>query len=298
MDRRTFFRYAAGGAILTGTGSYSSNSHAFAFTAAAIATGEKIGWGAKPFIDAGKEILIDMFMKMMNDATSSLINGISICHEQIYQSTADVFKEDWARKTLPLNTSCNYNELSKLGIQSTLNTKKLTDKLNHSITIDPDYATGSKALLDTGSALSYTLNSNGDAIWNDVAIKNVSDYYSRLGYAPNLNAIHRLSNEQAASIARVALTKAVMNYHMAINLNNKQIDSFEKIKSTYQSEQWRKSLNETSAEISLIQESILQKATENQLLFENLISEQNSLLLECLSAINHVAKMQGAHSNG
>ncbi len=285
MNRREFFKYSIGSAFAVGTGTYSSESHAFAFTAAAIATGEKIGWAAKPPIDLSVDYISDYLLQFVLDMNSLNLRSLTKATEHTYQFDQEADRNDYSRRIQTLSASCNLDSLSEVGIKLS----KQTEDVSHKLSYQKAMMKGYKDYAPVDLTLTKYLFS--DETRKKPLSKNEASelkrFFQRLSYSQNTNAhTGKFAKDRIAAEARQLLNQSVINYHMSAQFNNKYLDVGEKVNNTYHSKEWRDALNGSSADISLLQEVIIQKATEVQLEFELLLLEQQTVVLECVSALN------------
>jgi hypothetical protein len=289
ISRRELFKYSIGGAELMGAGTYSSKSHAFAFTAAAIATGEKIGWAAKPFIDFSVDYISQYLMEYVLNVNSHNLKALTKATEHVYQFEQELDRHDFSRRIQTLSASCSYNNLSAVALDRGLQFSETIHSLNTNQTLsDGNNDLGPIDL--TISKFIFDQDATESLLTTQEAIE-LKRFFQRMS-VPTTDAPRTklFAKNKVALEARKLLNHSAINFHMASQFGGKHIDIAEKIESTYLNSEWRDSLNNSSADISLLQEVVLQKATEVQLEFELLIHEQINLVLECLAALDQADK--------
>lgn len=286
-NRRDFFRYAAGGALLTTTATYSPPSHAFAFTAAAILTGEKIGWAAYPPMQLGKKFVEMKYREMVRNSTATEIQTVYKGKDALIQALEAEEETEYGRKIEPITNFCSYSDAAKSSLKKRNRRKMLTNDLNNA------NSSGNPAITSTseiGLGLSKYLDNIKPVNYTD--INQMSKSFNKLGvYRHLISKPHYL---EIPVYFRQQLLKSALNHELTSKLTNFYQSHNDKIDATYHSEKWREKLNNTSAEITLCIESVSQKAEENALLFDLLMAKQNTLLIRCLETIALLEKGQSS----
>lgn len=289
IDRRQFFKYAVGGAIAGGGVTYSSPSNAFAFTAAAIATGEQIGWMAKPLIDQGRDLLIESMKDLFSSTSGAVGHAISQSGDMKIKAIEQSWNTEWKRKTQPLGNECAYQEISELSIASAADDRSINLALNDKTKLRYKYAVTNELEVDYNTAISYAFNSRGDLKLDSSKRKNLTTFYMHLGNIPTTYKLERELGigweKDAGKLIREQMIAAHLNRHLAGQLSNRHASIKLKIDGTYSSTPWRDSLNETSADLTMAQQLILLQAAQNEVLFEQLLSEQSLLTTDCMKAL-------------
>ncbi|CAH6953728.1 conserved hypothetical protein [Vibrio chagasii] len=285
-SRRDFFKYSLASATLVGTGTYSKDSHAIAFTAAAIAAGEQIGWSAKPFLDGGEMFISKALELYTLDMNSKLSQGMTGSLDLLGDAQQKAQSNDYQRRIQPLTDPCSYNKLAAVGISRTKQTESTAKELNANRTLE-----GSVAGEVDISFGAYTLiNSNRVNPLTPSESQKLKQFFQAVNSYPTSIPNNQFSPEIVSKKIKRTINTSILNYEVARIHTNRNLDSYEKIRTTYQSKEWRNSLNESAADISLAQEVVYQKATHCQLLFELLITEQNLLVAECINALSNPNK--------
>ncbi|MEZ8238656.1 MULTISPECIES: hypothetical protein [Vibrio] len=286
-NRRDFFRYAAGGAVAAGTMTYSSDSHAIVITAAAIAAGEKIGWAAKPFLDLGEMTLSELYDMFIKEMTSMFSKGATQAIDMVPNAMQQIFNNDYLHRIQPLSDPCSYNSLAHVGVKRLIQSENLARELNRQ---------GVLSTKPLGECLpTYAcsfIDSQRTEPMDEQEYLGLRDQFQRINTPQQKLESFTLDYLRVCQSAKRTLNTAILNYEMSRIYTNRHIDSFEKIRSTYQSEKWRTSMNETAADISLAQEVIYQKSSSVQIMFELLVAEQNLLVAECIDALSTKKEIQ------
>ncbi|MEZ9698448.1 hypothetical protein AB4455_23030 [Vibrio sp. 10N.261.46.E12] len=282
-SRRDFFKYSLASATLVGTGTYSKDSHAIAFTAAAIAAGEQIGWSAKPFLDGGEMFISKALELYTIDMNSKLSQGMTGSLDLLGDAQQKAQSNDYQRRIQPLTNPCSYNKLATVGIKRAKQTESTALELNSNRTLSAP--AGGEVDISFGA---YTLiNSNRVNPLTPSEAQKLKRFFQAVNTYPTTIPNNQLSPEIVSQKVKRSINTSVLNYEMARIHTNRNLDTYEKVRTTYQSKEWRNSLNESSADISLAQEVVYQKATHCQLLFELLVTEQNLLVAECINALTN-----------
>lgn len=286
VNRRQFFKYAIAGTVAGGGASYSPESNAFAFTAAAIVTGEKIGWAAYPPMVSGGEFVKRIYEEMSSamDSTKiqSLYKGFDAITEQ--QSVHEQFC--FSRSIEPITDFCTYSDQSAI----TISGLKKRDDLASALT-EQNIRAGSHVApspLDIGNGVRILLNEEDPLAYSQEELGALTRMMFSLD--PTLQQSRHPEYYNAPFIYRKILLHAVANYQVAGKATNAIQVHHKKVKATYHSGEWRESLNASSATTTLAAEYVVQLATENRLLFDILIARQIGLLIRCIRLIDKLEK--------
>ncbi|MFM2668578.1 twin-arginine translocation signal domain-containing protein [Vibrio mediterranei] len=292
MNRREFFKYTAAGAVLGATATYSKPSKAFAFTAAAIATGEKIGWGANPMIQAGKEMLQEQLRKLQTETTSAVINSIGQTAEMKSNALKEIYDNRISRALEPVRDNCIYDEINEQARQAVRNEMEYAEQFRVASKLNPANAVDADMSINFANAIGVATNSYGDSLVTDEEAKNVHRFYTHASLSsvkPSTQTKGLVGEGKLiAPELRLQLVTSFFQLHESQKLSNAFVGVREKVNATYQSDEWRQQINNTAGTASMSEELTHQLATQNELLFHLLILEQRSLVLECIQALNEI----------
>lgn len=282
VSRRDFFRYSAAGLVTGSSLTYSPSSEAFAFTAAAIAAGEKIGWGAWPFMQSGRTILDNLYEQVTSISSGSIGNLIGGTSDMNNLASTELFNNRLFASVKPIRDNCHYDTLSRSALSQRDDSRILSDQFSSATNLN--YAGHMNATFDVDykAALEHLNRTNHNPI-NSSSASNVYRFYQHWAIFDVNNHKPVLNDaEEAAPALRRQLMTSYLNTHQADVLTDNFHSIRSKINTTYHDTAWRESLNGTVAEAALTEEYALQIATQNQLLFAQLIYEQRTVVLKAL----------------
>ncbi|EPT2758089.1 hypothetical protein ACVP6W_002342 [Vibrio cholerae] len=294
ISRRNFFKFSVLGGVGAYSMTYSPPSHAFGFTAAAIATGEKLGWATKPYIDAGVNYLMEQFKLSTEFNMQAIVIGLATAGDGILDSINEIGNNQIKLKTHQNPATCALKSNSR-SFNYTQNTNtELTKKYNDQFLGAYSVKIPNKINQDIHKAI--------DHIWNDLSvddtsisnIEQITELYLHLGYSSigvkeiNINSIGWLSD--FTTKLRYSLLTAVLNRHQISKISQRIEPIRDYINSTYHSESWRLGINEIPSSVPAAKELLIQTGLANAIAYNLIISKQNILLTECLLSLEEMKR--------
>lgn len=273
---------------------YSPPSHAFGFTAAAISTGEELGWATKPYIDAGVNYLMEQFKLSTEFNMQAIVIGLATAGDGILDSINEIGNNQIKLKTHQNPATCALKSNSR-SFNYTQNTNtELTKKYNDQFLGAYSVKIPNKINQDIHKAIDY--------IWNDLSvddtsisnIEQITELYLHLGYSPvglkkiDVNSIGWLTD--FTSKLRYSLLTAALNRHQISKISQRMNPISDYINSTYHSESWRSGVNEMPSNVPAAKELLIQTGLANAISYNLIISKQNILLIECLLSLEEMKR--------
>jgi hypothetical protein len=284
LNRRQFFKYTFATGVGTAAVSYSPPSEAFAFTAAGIATGEAIGEATKPLIERGKDMLLDQYNQFIGAFLNASVETTASSGQNILTALQETLNSEISRGTAPMPSSCDRKAEGEQQYASTVNRDSIYETFYNTENLNYKEYIASTPVVNMESGFAYSWNSFGDGNIDDVATKaNVVQFYLQLGYTDEFDKTGNTKN--ISSILRRKLARAILNNHLSNQLTDYHKTFAQRVDSTFHSEDWRHNISDLASPTPLAKELIMQIATENQVLYEILLSKQRLLTLDCLVAI-------------
>lgn len=277
LNRRQFFKYAFVGSVGGAASTYSPKSHAFAFTAMAIATGEQIGWSAYPPMLAGGEYVKMLYKEMSNALGSSKIKAIYQGTDSIVEQFTTIDQLRYKGDIEPITDYCTYNDQSQISIAAINKLSKLTSSIPLS------YVASSNSVVDIEKGISLLLNDDDPVPYSQSDVDAISGVIRCL----NQGSATALSNN-TSNVPKIFLNQmlhAISNHYIATKTTNLYQTHNAKVNATYHSESWRNALNLSAASVTLAGEYNVLQATNNRILFDILVEKQVGLLVRCLHLI-------------